>query len=89
MLILPGMVLNTFLIPALGRQRQRQVDLCELEASLVYRASSARATQRNPISNKQTKPLNFDPPVKHFWKCYEISWFIMVIENIILHFLRI
>ena len=30
-------------------------DLCELEASLVYRASSrtTRATQRNPVSNKQ------------------------------------
>ena len=38
------------LIPAHGRQRQ--VDLCEFEASLVYRASSrtARAvTQRNPV----------------------------------------
>jgi hypothetical protein len=32
-------------------QTQRQVDLCELEASLVYRMSSrrARATQRNPV----------------------------------------
>jgi hypothetical protein len=31
--------------------RQRQVDLCELKASLIYRASSrtARATQRNPV----------------------------------------
>ena len=28
------------LIPALRRQRQRQVDLCEFEASLVYRVSS-------------------------------------------------
>ena len=40
-------------------RRQRQVNLCELEASLVYRASSrtARATQRNLVlqSNKQTK----------------------------------
>ena len=37
------------LIPAL--RRQRQVDLCEFEASLVYRVSSrtARATQRNPV----------------------------------------
>ena len=38
------------LIPAL--RRQRQVDLCEFEASLVYRASSrtVRAvTQRNPV----------------------------------------
>jgi len=33
-------------------KRQNQVDLCELEASLVYRASSrtAKDTQRNPVS---------------------------------------
>ena len=39
------------LIPALGRQRQ--AELCEFKASLVYRASSrtgSKATQRNPIS---------------------------------------
>jgi hypothetical protein len=37
------------LVPALGRQRQE--DLCEFEASLVYRVSprTARATQRNPV----------------------------------------
>jgi hypothetical protein len=37
------------LVLALGRQRQE--DLCEFKASLVYRASSriARATQRNPV----------------------------------------
>ena len=36
------------LIPALGRQRQ--VNLCEFEASLVYRESfrTPRATERNP-----------------------------------------
>ena len=41
------------LIPAL--RKQRQADLCEFKASLVYRASSriSRATQRNPVSNKQ------------------------------------
>jgi hypothetical protein len=40
-------------IPPLGRQRQ--VDLCKLEASLVYKESSriARATQRNPVLKKQ------------------------------------
>ena len=40
---------------ALGRQRQ--ADLCELEASLVYRASSrvSRATQRKPILKKQKR----------------------------------
>ena len=36
--------------PSMGRQRQS--DLCELEDSLVYRASS-RTTPRNPVSNKQ------------------------------------
>ena len=44
------------LIP--GLRRQRQVDLCESEASLVYRGSSrtARATQGNPVSKtKQNK----------------------------------
>jgi hypothetical protein len=54
------------LIPALGRQRQRQA-ISEFEASLVYKVSSrtARATQRNPVlknnnKNKQTnkKPTN-------------------------------
>jgi hypothetical protein len=36
--------------------RQRQVDICEFKASLVYGASSqtAKETQRNPIlKNKQ------------------------------------
>jgi hypothetical protein len=38
------------LIPALGKQRQ--ADLCEFKASLVYRADSrtARAIQKNPVS---------------------------------------
>ena len=42
------------LIPVLERQRQRQMNLCEFEASLVYRGSSrtARATQRNPFSKR-------------------------------------
>jgi hypothetical protein len=37
------------LIPALGKKRQ--ADLCEFEASLVYKASSRNAdvTQRNPL----------------------------------------
>jgi hypothetical protein len=43
------------LIPAL--RRQREVDISEFEASLVYRVSSrtARATQRNPVSKKKQK----------------------------------
>ena len=43
------------LIPALGRQRQE--DLCELEASLVYRANSrigSKAKQRNPSPKNKT-----------------------------------
>jgi hypothetical protein len=33
-------------------RRQRQLDLCEIKASLVYRASSrtARGTQKSPVS---------------------------------------
>jgi hypothetical protein len=40
------------LIPALGRQRQ--ANLCEFKASLVYRVGCriAKATQRNPVSKK-------------------------------------
>ena len=39
------------LISALGRQRQ--AELCEFEASLVYRVSSrtSKITYRNPVSN--------------------------------------
>ena len=35
----------------LAFKRQRQVDLCEFKASLVYRASfrTVRAPQRNPV----------------------------------------
>ena len=41
--------------PAL--ERQKQAELCEFKTSLVYRASSgtARATQRNPVSEKKKK----------------------------------
>ena len=50
----------TPLIPAL--RRQRQADLCEFKASLVYRASSrtgSKAIQRNPVSkNKKQKQTN-------------------------------
>lgn len=44
------------MILALGRQRQ--VDLCEFEDSLVYRTSSriVKAIQRNPVAENQTKP---------------------------------
>jgi hypothetical protein len=37
--------------------RQRQADLCEFKASLVYRESSrtARVTQRNPVLKNKKK----------------------------------
>ena len=42
------------LIPAFGKQRQ--MDLYEFEATLVYRANSRRPKdiQRNPVSKNQT-----------------------------------
>ena len=45
-----------FAVNRKGVGRQRQTDLCEFEASLVNRASSrtARATQRNPVSEKRS-----------------------------------
>ena len=38
--------------------RQRQADLCESKAGLVYRVSSrtAKATPRNPVSKNLTQP---------------------------------
>ena len=53
------LIVHTFIIP----------ELCELQASLVYRVSSrtARATQRNPVAKKEKKGkkiqtiLNFTP----------------------------
>ena len=44
--------------PALGRQRQG--DLCEFKASLVYKLSSRtnRATQRNPVLKNKTNNNN-------------------------------
>jgi hypothetical protein len=49
------------LILALGRQRQEE--LCKFEASLVNIASSrtARAIQKNPVSENQTKPNQTKP----------------------------
>ena len=64
---------RTPLIPELGRQRQD--DLCEFQTSLVYRASSrtgAKATQENPVSNKQTKSVRpqqwYAPVIPALWK---------------------
>ena len=54
------------MIPALGRQRKE--DLCESEASLIYRASfrAARATQRNPClkTKQQTNKQKHDPELQ-------------------------
>jgi hypothetical protein len=48
------------LIPAL--RKQRQVEFCEFEASLVYKESfrTGRATQRNSVLSKQTKGKRCD-----------------------------
>jgi hypothetical protein len=37
-------------------RKQRQVDLHESEANLVYRESPTRAAQREPVLKNQTKP---------------------------------
>jgi hypothetical protein len=49
---------HTPLLQGLGRQRQ--ADLCEFEASLVYRVicKTARATQRNNISKQKQTQTN-------------------------------
>jgi hypothetical protein len=44
------------LVSALGRQRQ--ADLCEFEASLVYKSRTVRATQRNPILGEKEEKRN-------------------------------
>jgi hypothetical protein len=46
---------RTPLVPTL--RKQRQADLCEFQASMVYRVSSktARVTQWDPVSKKQNK----------------------------------
>ena len=59
-------------------KRQRQVELCEFKASLVYRVSSrtARATQRNPVlknqptnqPTNQTRKPNRSVPLVKSWK---------------------
>ena len=56
--ILAGRWWHIPLIPALGSQKQ--VDLCEFKASLIYRTSSriSRITQRNSVS-KHTPPIFF------------------------------
>ena len=41
-----------------SRTREAEADLCEFEASLVYRTSSRTArtlTQRNPVSEKKNE----------------------------------
>ena len=56
---------RTLLIPAL--RRQRQVDLYEFKASLVYRASSRtgpKGTQRSPVSEISLSQHSLD---MHAW----------------------
>lgn len=51
----------------LAFERQRLVDLCECEVSLVYTGSSrpARATQRDFVSNKQTSQQKYTKSFSH------------------------
>ena len=50
--------------------RQRQVDLCEIEAGLVYKVSfrTARATQRNPVLKRKEKRKKEKNP--RVYTCY-------------------
>jgi hypothetical protein len=59
--------------------RQRQVDLCEFEARLVYRVSSktARATERNPYLKKKIFLLPF------------LKYPLLSETRMMLHFLRL
>jgi hypothetical protein len=58
---MPGAVAHAF--DASTQEAEAKADLCEFEASLVYRVSSktARGTQRNPVSKptKQNKSKSF------------------------------
>ena len=52
------------------------MDLCEFEASLVYKMSSrtARATQRNSVSNKQTQMFIYTDGIL-YTKFYQVRRF--------------
>jgi hypothetical protein len=63
--------------------RQRQADLCEFKATLVYRVSAriAKDTQRNPSSknkykqtNKQTKNPNKQKQKLCYWRGREMTY---------------
>jgi hypothetical protein len=41
-------------------QRQRQVNLCDFKASLVYRVASSKTIQRNPVPNNNNNILQND-----------------------------
>jgi hypothetical protein len=67
------------LMPALGKQRQ--INLCEFKASLVYRVNSktAKATQRNSVSKNKTKqnktkPKTTSPPKEKNLLLYKSSY---------------
>ena len=56
--------------------RQRQVNLCELETSLVYRVSSRTTktvTQRNPVLKKQKQNTKNFGDGEHFRKTPNIE----------------
>ena len=67
------------LVPVLGKQRQ--ADLCEFKASLVYRASSwiaKAAKQRNPVLKKQNKTKQKTEKLKMWtitaWPMLRLLW---------------
>ena len=54
--------------PAL--RRWRQVELCELEANLVYKVSArtTRATQENPVSKSKTERKRASKTERKKWQ---------------------
>lgn len=63
---------STPLIPVLGKQKQ--VELCDLEASLAYIASlrSAKATQRACLKKKKKETKNKNKEGR------KVSWFVFI-----------
>jgi hypothetical protein len=56
----------------MGEWGQRQVDLSEFNASLVYKSNSrtAKATQRDPVLKKTNLIFFFNPHPQYFSSCF-------------------
>ena len=64
------------------------MDLCEFEASLVYKVSSrtSRATQLNLVSkNKRKSCLKAHGEVSTWWACEEYKYLDSPFQNILFH----